>query len=190
MNSAEKLDYIYNLVTRLVTPPSDVNPLGFQKTPQPDIVYVGECSGHPWYRMTDSGDAGRSPVEFGFLAGYLSDLEIRQKKSSDYGDRLKLRIQINCGKENYSLVSGLSTYFSRAVVSGLCALGESFDFSKTVIGIEASTGDKGKVILPTLYISANPGTWVKVKSEASLLSDDSDMATAVNDVLRPRLKRD
>lgn len=188
MNSAEKLDYIYNLATRLLADQPTPNPMGFQKSPQPEIVYVGECNGQPWYKMTDSGDAGRTPVEFNFLAGHLSDLEIRQKKSSDYGDRLKLRIQVNCGHENYSLVSGLSTYFSRALVSGLCSLGEGFDFAKNTIGIEASTGDKGKVILPTLHVSTAPGTWVKVKSDAALLTDDSDMTTAVNDVLRPRLQ--
>lgn len=189
MTASEKLDHIYNLVARLTTIAPSQNQLGFQKTPQPEIVYVGECNGHPWYRMTDSGDAGRAPVEFNFIAGLLADLEVRQKKSTDYGDRLKLRIQINCGQENFSLVSGLSTYFSRAVVSGLCSLGEDFNFSENVIGIEASTGDKGKVILPTLYVSTSPGNWVKVKSDASHLADDTDMTTAVNNVLRPRLQK-
>lgn len=189
MTSSEKLDYIYNLAIRLTCDTTSENPLGFQKTPQPEIIYIGECNGHPWYKMTAEGDSGRSPIEFNFLAGTLADMEIRQKKSNDYGDRLKLRIQINCGSSSFGLVSGLSTYFSRAVVSGLCSLGETFDFSKTIIGIEASTGDKGKVILPTLYTSPSSGNWVKVKSEASLLADDSDMTTAVNDVLRPRLQR-
>jgi hypothetical protein len=191
MTSAEKLDYIYNIFRKLSTPEAEEGiALGFQKTPQPEIVYIGECHGHPWYKMTEAGDAGRSPIESNFLAGHLSDLEIRQKKSTDYGDRLKLRIQINCGVQSFSLVSGLSTYFSRALISGLCSLGEDFDFAKTAVGVEALTGDKGKVILPSLYVSPSPGVWTKVKCDASLLSDDTDMTTAVNDVLRPRLKRD
>lgn len=139
--------------------------------------------------MTEAGDAGKQPVEHNFLAGMLSDLEVRQKKSNDYGDKLKLRIQMQCGDTSYSLVSGLSTYFSRALVSGLCSLGQDFNFETTPVGVEASTGDKGKVILPSLYVPAPPKGWVKVKCDAAKLTNDEDMAIAVNDVLRSRIHK-
>jgi hypothetical protein len=189
MNSAEKLDYIYNALCRLtdVTGQNAPMTLGFQASPQPEIVYIGECQGHPWYKMTETGDAGRSPIAFNFLAGFLSDVELRQKKSADYGDRWKLRLQLSCEKSSFSLISGLSTYFSRALVSGLCSLGEDFEFGKVPVGVEATTGDKGKVVLPTLYIHQPSSGWTKVKCDASMLGNDSDMTTAINDVLRPRL---
>jgi hypothetical protein len=189
MNPSEKLDYIYNTLRRLSEPAESQAglTLGFQQSPQPEIVYIGECQGHPWYKMLEGGEAGKTPVPFNFLAGFLSEVEIRQKKSADYGDRWKLRLQISCERNAFSLVSGLSTYFSRAIVSGLCSLGEAFEFSKSPVGIEVTTGDKGKVILPTLYAHHPPSGWAKVRCDASLLTNDSDMTTAINDVLRPRL---
>lgn len=192
MTPAEKLDYIYNLVRKLTEPSATADrfALGFQKSPQPDIVYVGEYQGHPWYKMSESGGSERKAVEFNFLAGVLSDVEVRHKKSNDYGDKLKLRLQFQCGPSSYSLISGLSTYFSRAVVSGLCALGEDFDFANVPVGIEAVTGDKGKVILPALYTSSSSGGWNKAKCDAAQLTNDDDMSTAVNNVLRPRLRKD
>jgi hypothetical protein len=189
MNSSEKLDYLYNSLKRL-TDPSEAQEgpaLGFQQSPQPEIVYIGECQGHPWYKMLEGGDSGKTPVPFNFLAGFLSEVEIRQKKSADYGDRWKLRLQVYCDKKSFSLVSGLSTYFSRAVVSGLCSLGEDFEFAKSPVGIEVTTGDKGKVILPTLYAHQGHSGWAKVRCDASLLANDNDMTTAINNVLRPRL---
>lgn len=174
MTPAEKLDYIYSAARRLLEGDAPRSVLGFQKSPQPEVVYVGECGGKPWYRMVDSSDSGKQPIDHNFVAGMLVDIEARQKRSSEYGDRMKLRVHLRCADASYALVSGLGTYFSRALVSGLCNIPDDFDFATTPIGIEASTGEKGKVILPSLYVAAGGG-WTKVKCDAAAMDEDKMM---------------
>lgn len=185
MTPAEKLDYIYNAARRLLEGDASKSTLGFQKSPQPEVVYVGECSGRPWYRMVDSSDSGKQPIEHNFVAGILVDIEARQKRSTEYGDRMKLRVHLRCADVSYALVSGLGTYFSRALVSGLCNIPAEFDFGSTPIGIEASTGEKGKVVLPSLYV-AGGGGWTKVKCDAAAM-DEEKMMKAVTMTISGRL---
>jgi hypothetical protein len=135
--------------------------------------------------MLDNSDSGKQPIEHNFVAGMLVDIEARQKRSSEYGDKMKLRVHLRCGETSYSLVSGLGTYFSRALVSGLCNIPESFDFETTPIGVEASTGEKGKVILPSLYIDSGRG-WTKVKCDAGAM-DEQKMMEAVTVTINRRL---
>jgi len=189
MTSPEKLEYIYQFIRRLSGDDRKQSILGFQKSPQPEVVYVGECSGRPWYKMSDNSDAGRLPIEQGFVAGQLVDLEIKQKRSTEYGDRMKLRVHLHCGDSAYALVSGLGTYFSRALVSGLVSLPSDFDFAKVPIGIEAVTGEKGKVVLPTLYIMSKNG-WSKVKCDAASMDSEPKMTKAVTEELKGRISND
>jgi hypothetical protein len=187
MTSPEKLDYIYQFLLRISGGGQKSN-LGFQRSPQPEVVYVGECSGKPWYKMSDNSDAGRQPIEQNFVCGYLVDLEIKQKRSTEYGDRMKLRVHLQCGDNSYALVSGLGTYFSRALVSGLGALPNDFDFATSPIGVEAVTGEKGKVVLPTLYVMKGGG-WNKVKCDAAGMDSEEKMTNAVNEKLRGRISK-
>lgn len=182
MTPAEKLDYLYSSLKRLLDGDSPKSILGFQKSPQPEVIYIGECSGRPWYRMTDAGDAGRQAIEHSFLAGMLVELEVRQKRSTEYGDRMKLRVNLQCGDVSYALVSGLGTYFSRALVSGICNIPADFDFSRGPIGIEASTGEKGKVILPSLYVFSGGG-WTKVKCDAAAMGSEEKMTEAIAGIM-------
>lgn len=185
MTPAEKLDYIYSAAKRLLDGDGSKSILGFQKSPQPEVVYVGECGGKPWYRMLDNSDSGKQPIESNFIAGMLVDIEARQKRSTEYGDRMKLRIHLRCGDSSYALVSGLGTYFSRALVSGLCNIPADYNFETSPIGIEASTGEKGKVVLPSLYVFSGSG-WNKVKCDAAAM-DEEKMMKAVTVTISQRL---
>ncbi len=186
MTPADKLDYIFTAAKRILEPNTSKSVLGFQKSPQPEVVYVGECAGRPWYKMVDSSDSGKQPIEHNFVAGILTDIEVRQKRSSEYGDRMKLRVHLSCGDISYVLVSGLGTYFSRALVSGFCNIPSGFDFSSTPVGVEASTGEKGKVVLPSLYTHGGGG-WMKVKCDASAMNSEEAMTEAVTVTLKNKL---
>lgn len=184
LTSTEKLDYIYNLARSLketlAGSPASGLVLGFQKSPQADIVYIGEHEGHPWYKMAQDGGKNRVAIPHNFIAGYMTDISSHEKKSEEYGDKQKLRIHLKCDAEPVAIQSGLTTYFSRAIVSGLASLPPDFQFATTPVGIEVNQGDKGKVVLPALYVASPAGGWTKIKLDAAGLNTDDEMLDAVS----------
>jgi len=122
--------------------------LGIQKATRSSTLYIGESANCPWYRLTE--EQKQIPIEEDSIVGYVTGLALRIQHNEKHGDKVKLIIGFDGGKEKFRIVSGVSTVFSRGVLAALL----SGDFTKdTLVRFTLKLGDDGKVVLPSVFLA-------------------------------------
>lgn len=150
---AQQLNERLGIFLNILRPPASDEgggvKLGIQKAGRnASAIYVGECSGFPWYRLDESQK--QSPIEEDSIVGTIVGIALRVQHNDKHGDKVKIAFNVDCGKEKYRLISGVDTVFSRSVVASLLSGG----FTKeTLVRITLKLGEDGKVVLPSVFFA-------------------------------------
>ena len=148
--------------------------LGFQESERPDVVYIGESVGRPWYRYFDEK---QHPVQEDCIVGRISGIALRNQPNERHGDKIKMSIGIDAGKQKVRLSSTITTYFSRGVLASLLT-GQIT--KRTLIRLKATLGDEGKVVFSDITL-VDTGMRVENGDMSKTLMDEETAIAAAKD---------
>jgi hypothetical protein len=142
---------IYSLLKELLTSQQNQSKLGFTSD---RTIYIGGDTG--WYFYAGE----QQPIQFPSLKFRLTKIFVKEKEFKG-NTNYKLCLVCDCGENNYTIESGMETYFSKAItLSLLLAIRQHKITKKTVLKLRVQKGDEN-VVFPHLYIEGTP---IKVES--------------------------
>ncbi|GEM_PF-4045788 len=116
------------------------------------FIYIGGESG--WYFYNGE----QSPIPETSLCFKLSKIYTKEKAFKNKTNH-KIRLVCDCGENQYTIESGVETYFSRALIlSLLTAIRQLKITNKTILKLSIQKGDEN-VVFPHLYVN---GVHVKI----------------------------
>lgn len=156
--------------------------LGFQNATTATTVFIGESSGHPWYRLDDSKQV---PVVEDAIVGRINGIALKIQPSEKHGDKVKLIVGFDAGSEKVRVQSGVSTWFAKSLLAALLTGSISKD---DIVCMQVKLGQEGNVIFPTLTL-VKTGAWIKCDSK-SIGSEEQaiDAARAAAELLGIKFK--
>lgn len=154
MNESAIINAIQELTTAVKNIGRDTGPkLGFHEANSAEYVFVGGTDdGSCWYRWDHDRNVAVS-IPQAALTGMLSGIYTMTKNGAR-GESRKLRVTLTADRP-YVLQAGLETVFSRMLLQqfATAAAGDYHSLaSGSVVTVEVTAGDEGKVIFPTVLV--------------------------------------
>ena len=148
---------IYSLLSQLLKSQQNKAKLGLCYS---QFIYIGGDN-NSWYFFRDGKQVAiaENTLIFRLKKIYIGEKLYKNKPN------LKLRVVCDCGENQYTLESGIKTYFSRSLILALLIAFRDFKADKnSIFKLGIQSGDEG-VVFPHFYLN---GEYLKANNCESI----------------------